>query len=238
MLHSIKQLYGNKLGAIDGEIGHVKDLYFDDQSWAVRYLVAETGSWLTERQVLISPRAFSSLYQPGKLILVNLTRKQIEDCPPIEAHKPVSRQYEEDYHRYYGWPYYWEGSGLWGMNSFPILDPLLDNPPVPSDVVSESKKLDRPDAHLRSTLAVTGYNLRTGEGTMGHICDFLVDDKSWAICQLVVKTGNRLSGKDVLVPVKNVYRLSYDESMVFADLTGETAAERSAPYPTPVDAAH
>ena len=57
MLRSIEQLFGNKLGASDGEIGHAKDFYFDDQHWAVRYLVAETGNWLTSRKVLISPHA-------------------------------------------------------------------------------------------------------------------------------------------------------------------------------------
>ena len=100
MLRSINQLYGDKLGASDGEIGQVKDFYFDDQNWAIRYLVADTGSWLPGRQVLISPHAFGSLYQAGKLLLVNLTRKQIEDSPSIESHKPVSRQYEEEYYRY------------------------------------------------------------------------------------------------------------------------------------------
>ena len=56
MLQSLKQLYGDKLGASDGEIGHVKDFYFDDQNWAVRYVVADTGSWLPGRQVLyLSP---------------------------------------------------------------------------------------------------------------------------------------------------------------------------------------
>jgi hypothetical protein len=66
MLQSIKQLYGNKLGASDGDIGHVKDFYFDDQNWAVRYVVADTGSWLPGRQVLISPHAFGSLINPEK----------------------------------------------------------------------------------------------------------------------------------------------------------------------------
>src|SRR5208282_3139147 len=89
MLQRIKQLYGDKLGASDGEIGHVKDFYFDDQNWAVRYVIADTGSWLTGRQVLISPHAFGGLHQSGKLLRVNLTRKQIEGSPPIELHKPV-----------------------------------------------------------------------------------------------------------------------------------------------------
>ena len=69
MLQSIKQLYGEKLGASDGEIGLVKDFYFDDQNWAVRYLVAGTGTWLTSRQVLISPHAIGNLCQDGKVLL-------------------------------------------------------------------------------------------------------------------------------------------------------------------------
>jgi hypothetical protein len=60
MLRSIKQLYGDKLGASDGEIGHVKDFYFDDQNWTIRYLVADTGSWLPGRQVLISPHSLGN----------------------------------------------------------------------------------------------------------------------------------------------------------------------------------
>jgi len=58
MLQNIKELYSNKLTASDGDIGHVEDFYFDDKTWAVRYLVANTGTWLAGRQVLISPHAF------------------------------------------------------------------------------------------------------------------------------------------------------------------------------------
>ena len=112
MLRSIKQLIGNALGASDGEIGHVKDFYFDDQKWAIRYVVVETGTWLAGRAVLISPHAFGRFHQAEKVLRIRLTRKQIENGPSIDAHKPVSRQYEEEYHRYYGWPYYWQGDAL------------------------------------------------------------------------------------------------------------------------------
>jgi hypothetical protein len=121
MLRSIKELCGDKLGASDGEIGHVKDFYFDDKHWAVRYAVADTGSWVPGRLVLISPHAFGPLPQGGRTLPVNLTRKQIENSPVIESHKPVSRQYEEEYYRYYGWPYYWQGDAVWGVSGFPIL---------------------------------------------------------------------------------------------------------------------
>jgi hypothetical protein len=46
MLRLAKDLNSFTLGARDGEIGKVKEFYFDDRSWTVRYLVAETGNWL------------------------------------------------------------------------------------------------------------------------------------------------------------------------------------------------
>lgn len=224
MLQSIKQLYGNKLGASDGEIGHVKDFYFDDQNWAIRYVVADTGSWLPGRQVLLSPYSLGRLDQPERILRVNLTRNQIENSPPIESHKPVSRQIEEEYHRYYGWPFYWRGDGLWGLSGFPILElPPSESPPA------FGPQPERADAHLRSTQAVCGYQLETKDGVIGHVCDFMMDAASWAIGQLVVRTGHRLSGKEVLIETKHVERISYDESKVFADLTGD-AVERSPVY--------
>lgn len=225
MLRSIKQLYGVKLGASDGEIGHVKDFYFDDRNWAVRYVVADTGSWLSGRKVLISPHAFGSLHQVGKLLLVNLTRKQIEDSPSIESHKPVSRQYEEEYYRYYGWPRYWQGDGLWGMSGFPILE--LPTEPLLSETASAvGSQPERADAHLRSTQAVNGYDIEASDGTIGHICDFMMDAQSWAIRQLVIKVGHRLSGKEVQMPTSQVDRISYEKSAVFVKLTSE-GVERS-----------
>ena len=227
MLLSVKQLYGDKLGASDGEIGHVKDFYFDDQSWAVRYVVADTGSWLPGRQVLISPHAFSRLDQAGKLLLVNLTRKQIEDSPSIESHKPVSRQYEEEYYRYYGWPYYWQGDGLWGLSGFPILE-LPVKPLASEPAVAFGPQPEPPDAHLRSTQAVNGYHLQTSDGTFGHICDFMMDAQSWAIQELVIKTGHRFSGKEVQIPTHMVDRISYPDSTVYVNLTSEAVRQSSA----------
>ena len=236
MLRSIKQLYGKKLGASDGEIGHVKDFYFEDQKWAVRYVVADTGSWLPGRQVLLSPHAVGSLQQAGKVLRVNLTRRQIEDSPSIEFHKPVSRQYEEEYHRYYGWPYYWQGSALWGMSGFPILE--LPAKPFPSEQpIANGPQPEHADAHLRSTQAVNGYHLQASDGISGHVTDFLMDDRSWAISQLIVKTGHRLSGNEVLIATKDVERISYDESTVFVNLTKEAVEQSPAYDMTPASAA-
>ena len=229
MLRSIKQLCGNKLRALDGDLGHVKELYFDDQNWMVRYVVADTGGWLSERLVLLSPHAFGGGPPAGKILLVQLTRKQIEDSPGMETHKPVSRQYEEEYHRYYGWPYYWEGDGLWGgSRGVPILD-LPPNFPSLEPPAATGPESERADAHLRSTEVVCGYHLQASDGVFGHVCDFLMDDESWAIRQLVIKTGHRFTGKEVQVPVSQVERISYKEATLFVKVSKD-AVEKSPEY--------
>lgn len=236
MLRSIKQLNGDKLAASDGDLGHVKDFYFDDLSWVVRYVVVDTGTWLTSRQVLLSPHAFGGLDQAGNVLRVNLTRQQVEDSPPIEWHKPVSRQYEEEYYRYYGWPYYWQGDGLWGMSGFPILD--LPAKPLPDEkAVAMSPPREPADAHLRSSQAVSGYHLKASDGIIGHVCDFMMDAQSWAIHQLVIKIGHRFTGKEVRIPTSKVERISYEDSTVFVNLTKEAVEQCPAHHPTPFSAA-
>lgn len=226
MLRSIKQLYGNQLGATDGEIGHVKDFYFDDQNWAIRYLVADTGHWLPGRLVLISPYSLGRLDQTHKILRVNLTRQQIENSPSIDAHKPVSRQYEEEYYRHYGWPNYWQGDGLWGLSGSPVVEP--PSKPLPTMKTAKGCPSERAEAHLWSAQGVTGYHFRTAEGIVGHVCDFMMDATNWAIDQWVIRTGNRLSGNEVLIPTKDIARISYEESTVFERAAGEPAPRRPA----------
>ena len=219
MYQKIKQLYGNKLSASDGVIGHVRDFYFDDVTWMIRYLVADTGSWLPKRQVLLSPNAFGNnsfgrSETVDDLLVVNLTRKQIEDSPSIETHRPVSRQYEEAYYNYYGWPTYWQDGGMSGVAGFPSVDPI----PVPEDV-RHSQSNRQEDIHLRSTKAVTGYHIQASDGQIGSVSGFTVDGRNWGIREVVVQTGHWYSRKEILVLPENIERISYNESLVFINLT-------------------
>ena len=172
----------------------------------------------------------------GKILRVNLTRKQIENSPSMDLHKPVSRQSEEEYYRYFGWPYYWQGDALWGLSGFPILElPPKSSPP--RLVAPMAPEAGRADPHLRSAQAVNGYQVRTGDEMIGHVCDFMMDAGSWAIGQLSLRTGHRLSGQEILIPTKDVDRISYEESTVFATLTGKDAAPISTPDLAPTNAA-
>jgi sporulation protein YlmC with PRC-barrel domain len=218
MLQRIHQLYGKKLGASDGEIGRVKDVYFDDQSWVILYLVADTGSWLSGRQVLLSPHALGALDQSGKVLPVNLTCQQIEQSPPIESHKPVSRQYEEAYHQYYGWPCYWLGTRSLGITSYPISE--LPSPPFPHEGFNTNGEgLTHVDAHLRGAKSVNGHQVEASDGMVGRVCDFLIDSASWSIDRLVIATGSRWQAKEVEISTDAVERISYEKSTVYLKIS-------------------
>lgn len=219
MLQNLKHLYGAKLGAKDGEIGHVKDFYFDDQTWAVRYVVADTGSWLTGRQVLLSPQAFAThpfraTDAPVDLLHVNLSRKRIEESPSIDEHLPVSRQHEVEYYRYYGLPTYWADGGLGMFDAVPL--PIL--PVEPMVMPLERKQTD--DPHLRSTNAVTGYTIHAIDGEIGRVSGFRVAG-DWVIRELEVESGHWYSSKPILIRTSNITRISYDHSSVFVNLSIE-----------------
>ena len=217
MLQNIKELYGNKLAASDGEIGIIKDLYFDDQRWAVRYVVAETGAWLTGRAVLISPHAFGELDTDKKQLHLNLTRAQIEKSPSIESHRPVSRQYEQDYYSYYGWPTYWSGDLMWGVAGFPGVNVPPAGVPVGASLQHGHNQQN--DLHLRSTQEIIGYAIEATDGPIGTVASFMVDDKSWAVGELVVEAGHWYSGKEILISSSKIISISYEESKVFVNLS-------------------
>ena len=214
MLQKTKDIYGSKLVASDGDIGHVKDFYFDDKTWVIRYLVADTGSWLTGRQVLLSPHALGKLDLYEKTLHVKLRRKQIEDSPSIEEHKPVSRRHEIEYYQYYGWPAYWSGDAMWGLGGYPVV-----LPPLPEEVKSLPRHQHRDDRHLQSSKSVDGYKIHAADGEIGHVNGFMIDKKSWAIREVVVETGHWYSGKEILISTNKVERISYDQSQVYVRVT-------------------
>ena len=217
MLRKVKTLKGYQLHSFDGKIGKVEEFYFDDHHWTVRYLVADTGHWLTGRQVLISPYALAGVNEEEQSLTVELTRKQIEDSPSLDSDKPVSRQFEEDYYGYYGWPFYWGGSSKWGEYSY-IEREREKWRPLPRDEKTW-------DPHLRSTSAVSGHHLQALDGELGHVWDFIIDDETWAIRYLIIDTHNWWPGKKVLVALQWIERVSWGERKVFVNLSRDTIKE-------------
>jgi hypothetical protein len=227
MLRNAKTLERHELLARDGTIGHVKDLYFDDQQWNIRYFVVDAGSWLLSRKVLISPLAVDLPNWEKKVLPVSLSKDQVKNSPGIDTDKPVSRQHEESLSDYYGWPYYW---------SDPVFTALAFAGPVgampsPAAVAADSgaMALDHPaeavagrevgDPHLRSVNAIIGAHIEARDGEIGHVEDVLVEDRNWEIRYLVVDTRNWLPGKKVVIAPLWISDYGWAESKLHIDLT-------------------
>ncbi|PWQ93817.1 PRC-barrel domain-containing protein [Leucothrix arctica] len=240
MLRTINDLEDYAIRASDGDIGHVKDVYFDDQTWAIRYLVVDTGTWLSNQKVLISPIAIGNPNWENKVLPVSITKDQVRNSPSINTDMPVSRQQEMQVLDHYGYPYYWEGYGSMGGGVYPNLllsgyanlspphnheDPELKRASVEAQAALHKDD----DLHLRSCEAVKDYHVHATDGDIGHIQDMLVDDESWAMRYMIVNTSNWWLGHQVLIPPNCIQNMNWPDAQVSVNLTRQ-AVKDSPPY--------
>jgi uncharacterized protein YrrD len=158
MLRRAHGLIGAKIQAVDGDMGHVDDFYFDDLEWIVRYMIVRTGSWFSEKQVMLSPTVVRDVVWEEEALYVDLTQDQVKSSPDLDLAKPVTREQEIELARYYRWPAYWPagaaagigtmgapGAGIFPMGVAPT-DTRGAN--VPSEIVNDISSTDISNANL------------------------------------------------------------------------------------------
>lgn len=238
MLRQAKDLQDLAVVATDGAIGDVKDIYFDDEDWVIRYLVVDVGSWLSSRKVLISPIGVGKPDWVAKLLPVSLTREQVKSSPAIDTDKPVSRQYETTYSGHYRYPYYWGGAGLWGggmspgmlmtgyggVGAPPVVQPEVNEAFMRAEAVRHHDE----DSHLRSSEAVKDYHIHASDGDIGHVQGLLVDEETWAIRYIIVNTSNWWLGHQVLIPPQWIQDVSWSDAKVSVNLTRQAVKDAPA----------
>ena len=221
MLRNASAINGYAIAASDGRLGTVSDFLFDDASWLVRWLVVDTGKWLSGRKVLLPPSVLGHLDPKGREFAVGLTMQQVKDSPDIDTERPVSRQIETNIYDYYGWHPYWGagrfmgGYGYGGGGAMPV-SPVPDSRLLEEDIAAAQRSND--DPHLRSIEAVTGYHIHASDGEIGHVEDFLVEDADWSIQYLVVDTQNWWPGKKVLISPRSAREIDWTDNLVNLDV--------------------
>ncbi len=218
MKPNIKSLVGFTMGATDGEVGKVKEFYFDDHTWTIRYLIVETGSWLNHRKVLIAPEALLKPDWEHHIFPVNLTKEQIKNSPEIDTDKSVSRQHEIEIYKYYPWTSYW-GAAYWGSGYYDAVLPASMYDEIQKDNNKNTDKDSIGDSHLRSTHKVKGYTIHAIDGEIGEVEDFIIDDSTWKLDFLVVDTGHWFPGKKVLISPNLIKEIDWDTSTVVVKAT-------------------
>jgi hypothetical protein len=217
MLLRLKELNEYNVAASDAPAGEVKDTYFDDVRWVVRYLIVDTRAWVGGREVLISPLAVAHLDPQRQRLDLAVTQKEVDESPSIDADQPVSRMMEAQLNRYYGYPDYWAfgiNSPMWGWSDVPVLPIQGAVPDTPADSGD-------PGTHLRSTREVIGYHIKAHDDTFGHVEDMLVDPETWAIRYLLVDTRNWWPGPPVLVGVEWASEIDWNTRTLAIDMDAE-----------------
>jgi hypothetical protein len=216
MLRRGSAFNGYSIEATDGKVGTVSDLLFDDTTWQLRWLVVDTGTWLSERKILIHPSSLDQVDIAGRAFPANLTKQQVEASPSIARDEPVSRQMDYDLHGYYGWQ---EGSFASGGMTVSQIRPMPYVPSPAETATNGQTDKAKADPHLRSIAEVSSYLIHAIDGDIGHLETFLIDDESWTIRFLVVDTANWWMGKHVLVAPVAVKEINWRERFVRLDLT-------------------
>ena len=197
-----------------------------------RYFVVETGSWLSSRKVLISPISIHHPDWAKKLLPISITKQQVKDSPKINTQKPVSRQHEIQHLRYYGYPYYWGGVGLWcsGMNPYAmspghVVAPTnhIEPKTFSSEIVARERGLHRGEnSNLRSCEAVVGYSIHAIDGEVGHAAGPLVDKETWAIRYIVIDTSDWWISHQVLIAPQWITDVNWADQSITVHLTRES----------------
>jgi uncharacterized protein YrrD len=208
MKRSLKELTGYKLKTFDGQTAGIKDFLFDEKSWVIRYIEADFGSLFKSKKVLI-PKAFFDIPKwDKKEFPIGLSKADIDRCPKIEDHLPVSKKYEEQIHKHYQLTPYWSGA---------VYTPLVKSPP------RNAVKEEDLDTLLRSFKEITGYHIRATDETIGHVDDLIIDDLNWHIRQTVFDTSNWVPwSKKVMIAIQWIKTISYGEGMIQVNLPVET----------------
>lgn len=246
MLQVVSALKGYSIAAKDGALGTVSDFLFDDSTWKVRWLVIDTGKWLTGRKVLVHPSAVGYADYGSRELTVALTKTQVKDSPDIAQDRPVSQRVQNDLYGYYGWDPLWGGGmygaglyggGLYGVGMGGIASPVSAGAYFGAGAVREAERgdvsRDEGDPHLRSIAEVTGYHVHATDGNIGHVENFLVDSESWGVRYLIVDTSNWWIGQHVLLSPYAVKEVDWSDRHIRLDLVRDQV--KSSPPWNPAD---
>ena len=209
MLHPVSRFRGFAVEAIDGEIGRVEDVYFEDRHWTVREVVVDTTGGLGRPHVLVPSTVFRAIDWSARRVVAGLSGDAIRRSPDVGVGQPISRRDEHAILQHYGLP-------TDGVDRPPARGAAAPVQPAAPD-----------ELFLRSAHRTTGHTIQARDGDIGHVDDYLLDEEARRLRYVVVATRNWWPGKKVLLSLEWIEELCWPETTMQVDVTRE--AIRRAP---------
>lgn len=106
-VHSAESVNGFQIAAVDSDVGYIKDFLLDDETWAIRYLIIDTGNWWPGKQIMLAPQWATEVRWAERRVYVDLALEDIKNSPEFYESGLIDRAYEQRLHNYYGRSHYW-----------------------------------------------------------------------------------------------------------------------------------
>lgn len=163
MIRSFNKIQGSIVKVLDGEIGKLKDLYFDDRSWKIKYFVVELGSWFPGNVVV--PAALVSPIDDTSLKM-QLTKAELLASPTADSLSQSSFQELYQSSTLY--------NSVGGLENNLCAGPVIIAPDL-NDILIWNYPF------LRSCSNVSRYEIVARDGGAGTNQDLLIDDSQWLV---------------------------------------------------------
>lgn len=225
MLYFTSELKTYNIDAVDGEVGKIKDLYFDDQKWAIRYAVVDTRKWLPGKHVLLSPTSFVNLNNESESLEVEYDKEAVRNSPEIPDEDAISKDVEDTIAGYYGWNRYWTGNMLWGPQDSPLAsfqrDDLSEEQTHYNQQLEEQQKYD-----LRSEDETMDYKVHASNGKLGRVVNMIYDNEYWKVRYLVVESSeNYVEATYFVFDTDAIESVDWYEEDIYIKTTVEAARQ-------------
>lgn len=186
---SAVRLIGRNVATSDGHEARIDDIFFEDRQWWLRWLVIELPGVITSRKRLLPASGLRFAASPAEQLCLTLSLAQLEACPDIDLHQPVSRQMETKIYGSLGWNPYWGG-----------------------DKAGADQQIGDPT--LRSIGELLTYDCRASDGELGQVVDFHIDEQIWRIDHLIIGTLHWWPGKQVVIAVGDVAVIDWSKRSI------------------------
>ena len=231
MLWNATAIKGYVIDAADGEIGTVADLLFEDGSWAIRWLIVETGTWLSAAKVLLPAAVLGEPHAEPEHVHVRLTRQQVRDAPAFDPDTQLTREIEATHARYYAISPYWDDDLMQGFYARQAADSDATKGATTVMDRRDARNFDRAPGppHIHSVMATQGLTVEGTDDAIGHVEDLLVDTGGWTARYITVHTGVWWPGEKVLISPLSVEWIDWIRRDIQLDISRQQVLD-SPPY--------
>ena len=204
------------IDAREEKLGKITDLLFDDREWKVRYLVVDTGGWLEDKRVLISPdqAILTPASVEAKQLHCTLTKDTIGQFPPLDSHAPVSRRYEMEMASYYKTTPYWAGDPIWSGASLGT-----NIPATPEQQAQHEMAVDEIEkCHVRSANEIEGYEVfASNDVSLGEVDCLEINWTNRTIENIATREGFLWMKEERDIPPSRVASIDWHHRRVTLD---------------------